>query len=70
MIKAQQEFKTDVLSYKAAQADAQRAGTDVGTYPQWKLAQEKREAHRLALLEATKEDKPKKVRKPRAKKAE
>ncbi len=58
-----------IQAYKREQADAQRNGTDIGTYPQWRLAKEKKDKFRQEMIEATKpkeEAKPK--RKPRAKK--
>ncbi|QEG09195.1 hypothetical protein CPT_Phriendly_043 [Vibrio phage Phriendly] len=61
-----------IQAYKAEQADAQRNGTDIGTYPQWRLAKEKQDKFRQELAKANgaEEVKPKPKRKPRKKKVE
>lgn len=60
-----------IAAYKAEQAEAQRTGTDIGTYPQWRLAKEKQDKFRQELIKANGvEEAPKPKRKPRKKKVE
>lgn len=59
-----------IAAYKVEQADAQRSGTDIGTYPQWRLNKEKQDKFRQELLEANKTEEVKPKRKPRKKKVE
>lgn len=70
--KLEKPLDVSIKAYKAEQAEAQRTGTDIGTYPQWRLAQEKRDKFRqqLALANGVEEVKPKPKRKPRKKKVE
>jgi len=67
--KLAQPLDLSIKAYKMAQIEAQRAGTDCGTYPQWRAMMMKQDKFRQELVEANKpkeEEKPK--RKPRAKK--
>ncbi|ASR73855.1 hypothetical protein vBValCWD615_46 [Vibrio phage vB_ValC_WD615] len=64
-----QPLDLSIKAYKMAQIEAQRNGTDCGTYPQWRAMMMKKDKFRQELVEANKpkeEVKPK--RKPRAKK--
>lgn len=46
-----------VQKYKAEQAEAQRVGADIGTYPQWRASKVKQDKFRQGLVKAKEAEK-------------